>query len=128
LGHFPYRPDDDASRNVYQFALTNERTGATYSARFGDSIKNTTDGIRPWVRLPRGHMPGYMPVDTYYYNILACLTKCDPGTFAEFCADYGYGTDPRTAQRMYFEVQEEYAGLLRVAGSQDALDQLAEIV
>lgn len=42
------------------------------------------------------------------YTILSGLTKYDPGTFADFCAEYGYDTDSRRAERTYFAVQEEW--------------------
>ncbi len=60
------------------------------------------------------------------YDVLACLTKCDPGTFGDFCRDYGYGEDSRTAERVYFAVQREYAQLARLF-TPAQMDELAEI-
>lgn len=60
------------------------------------------------------------------YDVLACLTKCDPGTFEDFCSDYGYDEDSRTAERVYFAVQKEYAQLARLF-TPEQMEELAEI-
>lgn len=60
------------------------------------------------------------------YDVLACLTKCDPGTFVDFCSDYGYDEDSRTAERVYFAVQKEYAQLARLF-TPAQMDELVEI-
>ena len=31
------------------------------------------------------------------YDLLACITKSDPGNFRDFCSDFGYDTDSRKA-------------------------------
>lgn len=48
------------------------------------------------------------------YDVLACLTKYDPGTFEDFCAEYGYDEDSRTAERIYIAAQNEFANLKRI--------------
>lgn len=48
------------------------------------------------------------------YDVLACLTKYDPGTFEDFCAEHGYDEDSRTAERVYIAVQNEFANLKRI--------------
>lgn len=60
------------------------------------------------------------------YGILACLTKDDPGTFEDFCGDYGYNTDSRKAEKTYFAVQKEYQNL-RGLFSEAELILMAEI-
>lgn len=60
------------------------------------------------------------------YDVLACLTKCDPGTFEDFCSDYGYDEDSRTAERVYFAVQKEYSQLARLF-TPAQMDELADI-
>ena len=59
------------------------------------------------------------------YDILACLTKYDPGTFKAFCADYGYSDDSIKARDIYFAVQDEYSNVVRMFG--DVMDELQEI-
>lgn len=60
------------------------------------------------------------------YDVLACLTKYDPGTFEDFCSDYGYDEDSRTAERVYFAVQKEYTRLAKLF-TPDEMEELAEI-
>ena len=42
------------------------------------------------------------------YDILAAITKYDPGTFENFCADFGYDTDSRRAEKTYHAVVGEW--------------------
>ena len=60
------------------------------------------------------------------YNVLACLAKCDPGTFENFCSDFGYDEDSRTAERIYFAVQKEYTQLTKLF-TPEQMEELAEI-
>lgn len=60
------------------------------------------------------------------YDVLACLTKCDPCTFEDFCSDYGYDEDSRTAERIYFAVQKEYTQLAKLF-TPEQMEELAEI-
>ena len=60
------------------------------------------------------------------YDVLACLTKYDPGTFEDFCYEFGYDEDSRTAERIYFAVQKEYTQLTRLFTSEQ-MEELAEI-
>ena len=48
------------------------------------------------------------------YDVIACLTKYDPGTFDDFCAEFGYDEDSRTAERIYIAVQKEFANLKHI--------------
>lgn len=60
------------------------------------------------------------------YDVLACLTKSDPGTFEDFCSNFGYDEDSRTAERIYFAVQKEYTQLTRIF-TPGQMEELAEI-
>lgn len=42
------------------------------------------------------------------YDVLACLQKYDAGTFENFCGDFGYDTDSRTAKKTYKAVVKEF--------------------
>jgi hypothetical protein len=59
------------------------------------------------------------------YDILAAITKCDPGTFDDFCSNYGYDTDSRKAEKIYFDVQKEYSNVYLIFS--DCMDELGEI-
>lgn len=49
--------------------------------------------------------PGKPPV---MYDVLACLVKDNPGTFENFCSDFGYNTDSIKARKTYADVKEQY--------------------
>lgn len=83
------------TRPLYNVTITTPR--GFYSFDFWDSIYNKEHKKQPNT-----------------YDVLACLTKYNPGTFSNFCSDFGYDEDSRTAERIYFAVQEEYNNLCRI--------------
>jgi hypothetical protein len=105
-GHEKYFDDDKEARNVYRVTL--KRHGRVYAFKFGQSIRATESGEEPTA-----------------YDVLACLTKSDPGTFEDFCGEYGYDTDSRKAGKMYKAVVKEWQSVDRLFS--DCLDALAEI-
>lgn len=60
------------------------------------------------------------------YSVLACLIKYDPGTFEDFCWEFGYDEDSRTAEKIYFAVQKEYTQLSKLFTAEE-MEELAEI-
>jgi len=59
------------------------------------------------------------------YDILACLTKYDPGSFKDFCSNYGYDEDSRKAFEVYIAVQKEWEQVNNLF--HDVLTELEEI-
>lgn len=95
---------DLQARYVFKCKLTRNRKSYTFF--FGQSIAN-------------GSTPPTM------YDILACMTKSDPGTLEEFCDEFGYDTDSRKAERVYRMCCHEWDAMQRLFG--DVMDQLADI-
>ena len=104
----------------------------------GTSIFKHLQGIPPKLRnefYPKGSEAYTTPAGQYTltpvkrppsaYDVLACLTKYDPGTFKDFCADFGYSDDSIKALETYRAVQEEWQEVNRMFG--DCLDELGEI-
>lgn len=60
------------------------------------------------------------------YDILATLTKYDPGTFDEFCSEYGFDEDSRRAERIYIAVVKEFKQLERIF-TPEQLEAMREI-
>lgn len=60
------------------------------------------------------------------YDVLACITKYDPGNIEDFAWEYGYDHEPlkRIAQ-IYNACLKEYENCCRIFG--DVLDELREI-
>lgn len=106
--HFP---GDKDKRDIYRVTLSRKIAGKVrkMSFNFGQSLNDTSKGIAP------------RP-----YSILACLTKYDPETFEDFCSNYGYDTDSRSAERIYKAVVKEYNNLTRLY-TPDELEAMAEV-
>ena len=99
-----YFDSDRQSRSIFKLRL--ERNKKRYTFTFGQSIANA--GIEPNM-----------------YDVLACLTKHDAGSFEGFCSDFGYDDDSRATERIYKNVVKEYAAVQRLFG--DIVEDLREI-
>ena len=94
----------DNFRHIFPCKLS--RNGKSYSFKFGQSIA-------------AGAEPPTM------YDVLACITKYDPNSFENFCSEFGYDTDSRTAEKTYKAVCREWKGVERLFA--DILEELQEI-
>ena len=104
--------DDEAERNIYTLSLFRAGQGAdsqSVSVRFGQSLVNTAANEAPTA-----------------YDMLACLTKNDPGDFEEFCSEFGYDTDSRKAEREWKTVRAEWEQVEAFFTAEE-LEQLQEI-
>ena len=104
LYHGPYFDEDKENRDVYEITL--KRGDKSYSFKFGQSV--AAKNKKPTA-----------------YDVLAGITKRDPETFEDFCANYGYNTDSRTDEKIYIAVVKEWVNINRMFG--DVLEQLQEI-
>ena len=68
-------------------------------------------------------IPGEAPSE---YSILACLTKYDPGSFDDFCSEYGYDSDSKTAHIVYAGVKAEWLNVCRIWNDSE-IEELCEI-
>lgn len=60
------------------------------------------------------------------YDILSCLTKYDPGSFEDFCFEYGYDDDSISALQIYLGVVKEYHDLKRIF-TDEQMERLRDI-
>lgn len=60
------------------------------------------------------------------YDILACVTKYDPGTFEDFCSEFGYDEDSKMADKIYTAAMREYKQLERIF-THEQIEELQEI-
>lgn len=60
------------------------------------------------------------------YDLFTCITKNDPGTFDNFCGDFGYSSDSRRAEQVYQAVVKEWQKVQRFFTA-DELAELQEI-
>jgi hypothetical protein len=67
-----------------------------------------------------------LPVEPNNYDILCCLTKYDPGSFENFCSEFGYDTDSKKADKTYLAVVNEWANVCALFND-DEINELSEI-
>lgn len=89
-----YFSDDKDMRDIFRITLKNKIH--TYSFDFGQrQNKSTCTGENK-------------PTP---YDVLACLEKYEPGTFHDFCYNYGYDTDSRKAYKIYKAVRKAWKNI-----------------
>ena len=103
-----YFHTDQQPRYVFKCKLSRE--GKSYIFTFGQSLAKNAE--RPTI-----------------YDILACFTKSDPGTFEDFCNEFGYGEnsgiDEAIEKDIYEAVVIEWDNVKMLFG--DILEELIEI-
>lgn len=112
--------NDNAKRNRYLVYIQNTDTDEAMRVIFWDSVYNTEHNITPT-----------------RYDILACLTKYDPGEYEDFCCEFGYetGTKDRfgrfvrnnTSYTIWTKCWVEWEKVKRVFGEGKTLEKLREI-
>ena len=105
--HGKHFADDKEKRAIYKCTLRKGRR--SYVFDFGQSIAGTLIDEKPTE-----------------YDIMTCLQKYEVGTFEDFCSEFGYDEDSRTAERTYKAVVKEYDGVCRIF-SDEELEILQEI-
>lgn len=101
-----YFSDDKESRYVFKLRLS--RNSKSYTFTFGQSIHSGAE-------------------EPSLYDVLACLTKYDVGTFEDFCSEFGYNTDSRNAEKTYKAVCKEYDAVCRLFPEEWVRNELVEI-
>ena len=131
--NYHFQGDKD-KRDIYSITL--KRGARKYTFKFGQSIANSgfyaqygrqkynipiellnkSDfELKRYVKMNLQHDFGNITRDTIVkpiaptlYDILSCLQKYEVGTFEDFCGDFGYDQDSRTALKTYKAVVKEY--------------------
>lgn len=132
--------EDKEERDIYTVTII--RNGRQYTFKFGNSLNATGryiaryqggdvhfQDINSATRLAASSRdvrknPNFKAPT--YYDVLAALTKTDPGLFQDFCKEFGYDTDSRRAERIYNAVRDEYLHLANIFSSEE-LEQMQEI-
>ena len=91
----PYFPGERDERWCYKCRIS--RNGKSYTFWFGQSI--ASGDKRPT-----------------FYDIFSCFEKYDPGDFYEFCSEFGYSDESRSAERIWKACCKEYAAVERLFG------------
>lgn len=96
---------DKEKRHIFKVII--KRDKKQFSLKFGQSIY---DGAK----------------EPTNYEILACLTKYDVGTFEDFCGEFGYDVDNRAAEKTYKGVCKEYDNICKIWSDKE-IEELQEI-
>jgi len=141
---------DKEDRDIYDVTIS--RGTRKFSFKFGNSINDSgfyyTKGRqrfeidrkelntpnlanvikrRDWSFLNNGKSDiVHYPTAPDEYSILCCLQKYDVGTFEDFCSEYGYDEDSRTAEKTYKAVCKEYDKVCSLWNDAE-IEQLQEI-
>lgn len=118
VDRFPGDEERTGNRRKYRCRLSRE--GKSYTFSFYGSITRFKEGE-----------------DVNEYDVLAAMVKSDPGTFEDFCWEYGYnpidedfdGTNKKSL-KIYKAVCKEWQGLCRVFDefqNQEIYDRFCEI-
>lgn len=141
---------DKEKRDIYQIEL--KRGSRSFSVMFGQSLNDSgfyyTKG-RQKIEIDRKHLENknlhtlirskdysflnngksdiiHFPKAPTAYDFLACLTKYDPGTFENFCSEFGYDTNSKKAEKTYQAVKEEYLNVCSLFNDEE-MNELQEI-
>ncbi len=79
----------DSNQKRYVFKLQLLRGRKSYTFKFGQSIAKGNE-------------------EPTLYDLLSCLQKYEVGTFEDFCSEFGYDEDSRSAYKTYKAVVKEY--------------------
>ena len=143
---------DKETRDIYNITL--KRGQRKYSFKFGQSIINSgfyaqygrqkynvprervnqkSHELKAYVKHNFNHDFGNssndkinFPKEPTLYDVLACLQKYEVGTFEDFCSEFGYDNDSRTAKKTYKAVVKEYDKMCSLF-SNDELEVLQHI-
>ena len=85
--------NDKNDRHIFKITLS--RNGKRFTFNFGQSIAEGSN-------------------EPTLYDVLVCLQKYDVGTFEDFCGEFGYDEDSRTAERVYKAVVKEFEAMQRL--------------
>lgn len=145
-----YFEEDKEKRDIYKVTLS--RGSRSYSFEFGQSIINSgfyyTKGVQK-IQIDRTYLTNenlstiirfkmhdmsfnpiydkaHKPKTPTPYDVLACLTKYDPGTFENFCSEFGYDTESEIAEKTYNAVVNEYTNLCALFSDAE-MEKMAEI-
>ena len=99
-----YFANDKEERAVFNLRL--KRNTKQYSFKFGQSIAK-------------------QDTPPHIYDVLACLTKYDIGTYYDFLNEFGYN-DNTQSRKTYKAVLREYKAVQRLFS--DCIEELAEII
>jgi hypothetical protein len=153
LEHGKHFANDTETRDIYK--VTFSRNGRKFNLKFGQSIAKSgffaqygkqkialpmdklnakKSDLHLWVKWNTkatdfgsvGRDSIHYPEAPTAYDVLACLTKYDVDSFDDFCSEFGYDADSRTAKKTYKAVRKEFSNVQKI-WSDSEIEALQEI-
>jgi len=112
----PHFNDEIVSRDIWRINLS--RGSRSYTFLFGQSTDKSGVWVQPLTTNQKVRIPGKPGKRPTPYDVLACLSKYEPGTFKEFCGEMGYDTDSIKARELYILVMDEWINVQRLWGDE----------
>ena len=97
-----------------------------FARRLAAGIDSARRGFSVRISCTGAHLSAVIDEATMKHDMLACIEKSEPGTFEDFCGDFGYDTDSRRAETVYQAVVKQYRQLARFL-TPDELTEAQEI-
>lgn len=121
----------DNTRKNYRYLARFKRNGKEMEVEFHGSIADYEASCDHYEHVRRGSMERFIRGDKRRailnpYDVLASLTKYNPGMFSDFCSEYGYDNDSRKAFTIYESVCEEWNQVSRFFTKQE-IEEMQEI-
>lgn len=118
-----------ADRQPFTFEFTNSMADSFKSVSIHNMSYDDKKALEHFARSPKNLRYGsYARVNKRLdnYSILSCMLLID-GDFDDFCADFGYDTDSKSAERIYQEcLRQSHA--LRAIFDHDEIEALQMII
>ena len=153
LKHGKHFVDDKDNRDIYEIVI--KRGGRKYKFNFGQSINESGEYVLlehlrnkiicskdlndkwsftkdEYKKIQYPSLTAVIKNKNYkkpcVYSILSCLTKYNPGTFEDFCNEFGYDIDSRKAfvTYEYEAIKDEYSNLAMLFNEIE-MEELQEI-
>lgn len=117
----PFFDGDNQKRDVYSVELS--RGGCDYTFKFGQSVacsagwrwesdwSTTKYAFGPARPIYGNYKPNVDRRQPSAGSVLMCLEHSNPGTFEDFCDEYGYDTDSRKAEKTWRACVDQYLAL-----------------
>lgn len=140
-----YFDDEKEERDIYEITLSSK--GRSYTFNFGNSINSSGQYKLLDATLKKRFGRNTISAEEYKklnifdkreaiinknfkkptaYDVLACLTKYNPGTLENFCSECGYDVDSKKAEKTYMAVKDEWMNIERLF-TESEMDILREI-
>jgi hypothetical protein len=135
-GRKPWAFDySDSEHDSYEWADKYDKRGTSWRPNWGPKPQSLYGKVESSTKRPEDaerhaaittgpvEWAGYLvrkriPVP-HAYDVLAGITKNDPGTFSDFCADYGYSDDSIKARDLFLAVVEEWQNIRRMFSEEE---------